>query len=281
MSDVEGTPVAMQQPATGKPSQRVGIIIPARNEAEALGHVLAEIPRGWVQELIVVDNGSTDRTAAVAQAGGARVVHEPTPGYGRACQTGLAALSTSTQVIVFLDADHSDYPEEIPQLVTPITDGLADLVIGSRVHRAAAGSLTPPQRVGNRIACIFMRACFGVSYTDLGPFRAIRSDALKWLRMRDQRYGWTVEMQAKAAQARMRVMEVPVRYRPRIGRSKISGTLSGSVQAGAAILSTLVKIALLHPAPAWNQEEHAAPVSFSEVSNARAGQDPARGSARA
>lgn len=223
---------------------QVGIIIPARNEAGALGRVLAEIPRAFVHEIIVVDNGSTDGTASVARQGRARVITEPIPGYGRACLAGLSALSPSVDVVVFLDGDHSDDASELPMLLAPIIQGQADLVIGSRVARAQRGSLTPQQRVGNRLACWLIQRCFRVQYTDLGPFRAIRREALAQLSMQDQAFGWTVEMQAKAAREGLRVQEVSVSYRPRIGRSKISGTLSGTVRAGWAILTTILRIAI-------------------------------------
>lgn len=227
------------------------VIIPARNEAGALGQVLAALPRDAVRDIIVVDNGSTDTTAAVARAGGARVISEPQPGYGRACLAGLAALTAATDTVVFLDADHADYPEELPQLLEPIRQGRADLVIGSRTRQAQPGSLTLPQRFGNGLACGLLRWWFGMPATDLGPFRAIRRDALARLRMADTTYGWTVEMQAKAALCGLRVAEVPVRYRPRIGRSKISGTVQGTVRAGGTILLTLARLALAarrHPA---------------------------------
>ena len=223
---------------------RVGLIIPARNEAVALRQVLAEIPRELVHEIVVVDNGSTDGTADVAAATGARIVREPVPGYGRACLAGMAALDPSVDTVVFMDGDHSDYPEDLPALLAPIEQERADLVIGSRTANAQRGSLTPQQRFGNWLACALMQARFQVRYTDLGPFRAIRREALERLSMADQAFGWTVEMQAKAALRKLRVVEVPVRYRPRIGRSKISGTLSGTLRAGKAILFTIVKVAL-------------------------------------
>lgn len=221
----------------------VGIIIPARNEAEALGRVLAEIPRTFVHEIIVVDNGSTDGTTPVALQGGARVVAEPIPGYGRACLAGLSALSPSVDVVVFLDGDHSDDAAELPTLLAPIARGEADLVIGSRVSRAEPGSLTLQQRLGNRLACWLMRRCFGVRYTDLGPFRAIRRESLARLGMQDLAFGWTAEMQARAARSRLRIAEVPVSYRRRIGRSKISGTLRGTICAGWAIVTTVLRVA--------------------------------------
>ncbi len=232
---------------------QVGIIIPARNEAGAIGHVLAEIPRNLVHEIIVVDNGSSDATASIALQAGARVVAEPLPGYGRACLKGLAALSPLIDVVVFMDADYSDYPEDLPKLLQPIEQDRSDLVIGSRMAQAQRGSLTLQQRLGNRLACALMRWCFGVRYTDLGPFRAIRREALERLQMRDRGFGWTVEMQAKAARAKLRVEEAPVRYRRRIGRSKISRTLGGTVRAGTAILSTIVRIAVSwQPTPCGN-----------------------------
>jgi rSAM/selenodomain-associated transferase 1 len=223
---------------------RVAVIIPCRNEAAALRHVLAAIPRHLVHEIIVVDNGSTDGSGEIARAAGARVVAEPTPGYGRACLAGLAAMSPSVDTVAFLDGDYADDPGGLPQLLAPIEQGMAEMVIGSRTARAAPGSLTLQQRVGNRLACALMRGFFGIRYTDLGPFRVIRRQALEQLGMRDQTFGWTVEMQAKAALHRLRVVEVPVRYRPRIGRSKISGTIRGTARAGAAILWTILALQL-------------------------------------
>ena len=248
MNDIGDRVVDMQRPTTGRPSQVVGIIIPARNEAGAIGRVLADIPRKRVGHIIVVDNGSTDDTAAVATANGAQVIFEPRPGYGRACLSGVAALDPAVETVVFLDGDYSDHPEEIELLLKPIEEGRADLVIGSRTQNAKPGSLTPQQRFGNRLACWLMQRCFGIRYTDLGPFRAIRRQALDRLGMQDTAFGWTVEMQAKAARHRLRVAEVAVRYRPRIGRSKISGTLQGTIKAGLAILLTIFRIALQSPA---------------------------------
>ncbi len=220
---------------------RVAVIIPARNEALALGQVLSEIPSEAVHQVIVVDNGSTDGTAQLAEELGAQVVSEPTSGYGRACRAGLAALDQSIDTVVFMDGDHSDYPEELSMLLEPIANGQADLVIGSRALQAQPGSLTLQQRFGNRLACWLIRRFFRFRYTDLGPFRAIRRDALARLHMQDQAFGWTVEMQAKAVLHGLRIVEVPVRYRRRIGRSKISGTVRGTILAGAAIISMILK----------------------------------------
>jgi len=221
-------------------SSSISVIIPAFNEERAIGKVLDEIPHR-VAEVIVVDNGSTDSTAAVAQSRGAIVVHEPVRGYGQACLRGLSALS-STDIVVFLDGDYSDFPEEMPTLYEPIETGTADLVIGSRVlGQREKGALLPQARFGNWLSTRLIRWLFGVSFTDLGPFRAIDYTALKRLEMCDRDFGWTVEMQVKAARLRLRCMEVPVRYRKRIGTSKISGTVSGSVRAGHKILWTIFR----------------------------------------
>ncbi|MCG6925713.1 MAG: glycosyltransferase family 2 protein [Acidobacteria bacterium] len=222
---------------------RISVIIPAVDEEEAIGLVIAEIPT-VVHEVIVVDNGSRDRTAEVAQAAGARVVSEPRRGYGRACLAGIAAADRP-DILVFLDGDRSDYPAQLADVVAPILEGRADMVVGSRnLGRREAGAHPGHAVLGTRACVAFMNVTAGSRATDLGPFRAITAEALRGLGMRDPDYGWTVEMQIKAARAGLRVVEVPVDYRPRIGRSKVSGTVSGTVKAGAKILALILRYAL-------------------------------------
>ncbi len=221
----------------------VSVIIPALNEEQSIGKVISAIP-SWVDDIVVGDNGSTDRTAEVARTHGARVASEPRRGYGSACLAGMAALS-DPDVVVFLDGDFSDHPEEMGLLVDPIVGGEADMVIGSRLlGERQVGALTPQARLGNWLACLLMRLFWRRTYTDLGPFRAIRHAALEGLRMRDPDYGWTVEMQVKAARRGLRVREVPVSYRRRTGKSKVSGTVRGVVGAGTKILWTIFQAAL-------------------------------------
>ena len=225
---------------------RIAVVIPTLNEERAIGHVLKDIP-DWIDDIVVVDNGSSDQTASVAHAGGARVISEPQRGYGKACQAGIAALSVP-DIVVFLDGDFSDHPEEMALLVDPILRCEADLVIGSRVRGAREpGALTPQARFGNWLSCALIRLFWGVRFSDLGPFRAIRFTTLQRLRMQDPNFGWTVEMQVKAAAAGVPAMDVPVSYRRRIGVSKISGTVRGVVLAGTKILYTILRAAL-HPA---------------------------------
>lgn len=237
-------PLSDIAPAFSPPSSlRVGLIIPALNEEKALSKVLDELPRAGFARIVVVDNGSTDATAQVARASGAEVVAEPRRGYGAACLRGLATLADDVDIVVFMDADGSDVAGEAAQLIEPIAQGKADLVIGSRERgRAAAGSLQPAQRFGNRAAVTLMWLLYGHRYTDLGPFRAIRWSSLKKLDMRDTNFGWTVEMQVKALKRGVRVQEIPVSYRVRIGQSKISGTVGGSARAGLRILWTIVRL---------------------------------------
>ncbi|MCZ6766616.1 MAG: glycosyltransferase family 2 protein [bacterium] len=220
---------------------KVSIIIPAHNEEEAIGLVIDEIPRDDVLEIIVVDNGSSDDTAGVAQRHGARVVREERPGYGTACLAGLAAVDDGADVIVILDGDHSDYPEDLPLLLAPIGEDKADFVIGSRtLGGAEKGSLLWNQRFGNALACTLIRWLYGVRFTDMGPFRAVRRTSFEGLRMRDPDFGWNAEMQVKAIENGLRIKEVPVRYRPRVGTSKISGTAKGTVLAGTRIIGTIL-----------------------------------------
>ena len=222
---------------------RIGCIIPALDEEAAIARVVGAVP-DWVDCVIVVDNGSRDATAERARAAGAVVVAENERGYGAACLRGIAALPL-VDVVVFVDGDNSDHPEDMHTLIDPIAAGTADFVVGSRVAgRAEKGALTPQQRFGNWLATRLIRAIWGVPWSDLGPFRAIRRDALDRLGMADRTFGWTVEMQIKAARAGLRAREVPVRYRRRIGISKISGTLRGSVLAGTRILSIIGREAL-------------------------------------
>jgi len=216
------------------------VIIPALNEEESLPLVLQELPSELVDRVFVVDNGSTDGTASVARAAGAVVVSEPRRGYGAACLAGIAAAD-GFDVLVFLDADYSDYPQDLIELHAPVARGEADLVIGSRmVNAGARGALLPQARFGNWLASRLMRLLFGVRCTDLGPFRVITGAGLAALGMRDRDYGWTVEMQLRAHLRGLRVVEVPVRYRPRLGQSKISGTVRGTIMAGYKILKTIL-----------------------------------------
>lgn len=216
------------------------VIIPALNEERSIGQVIGDIPRGLVTEIVVVDNGSTDSTAQVASDCGATVVDEGKMGYGQACLAGISYIKSFSYVpdiIVFLDGDYSDYPQEMKDLISPITEDGYDLVIGSRtIGERQKGALLPQALVGNYVATRLIKLFYGVSFTDLGPFRAIRYDKLLSLGMRDSTYGWTVEMQIKAAKKGLRCAEVPVSYRKRIGTSKITGTIAGSVMAGVKII---------------------------------------------
>ncbi len=232
-------------------SMKVSVIIPVLNEEDAIAKVINDIPQtvrtldaqneATVQEIIVVDNGCTDNTTAIAEQNGARVVTEPRRGYGHACLAGIAALETKPpDIVVFLDGDYSDYPTDMSQLLHPILQGSTALVIGARTQGDAKEALLPQARFGNWLACFLIRHFFGVRYTDLGPFRAIRYADLLALNMQDKTFGWTVEMQLKAAKQGMPACEVPVRYRKRIGTSKITGTFTGTLKAGYKILTTLI-----------------------------------------
>lgn len=224
---------------------KIVVVIPAFNEENSVGNVVRDIPKDWVEEIIVVDNNSSDETAQSARAEGATVLREPKQGYGAACLKGLAyvkEMKDLPEIVVFLDADYSDYPEELPSLVKPILDSDMDLVIGSRaLGKREKGSMTFPQIFGNWLATSLLKLFYGVRFSDLGPFRAIRYSALQEIGMVDTNYGWTVEMQLKAAKLKMKCTEVPVTYRNRIGVSKVSGTVKGAFGAGYKILYTIFK----------------------------------------
>jgi glycosyltransferase involved in cell wall biosynthesis len=228
----------------GKP--HVSLIIAALNEEAAIGRVINGVPRHIADEIIVVDNGSTDRTTEVASAAGARVVQEPRRGYGSAFRAGLRSLSPDCEIVVFLDGDGSDYPEMMNQLVEPIIKGTHDFVVSSRTRgRREAGSMNWHQVFAGYMIGFFLRLLYGVHSTDMGPFRAIRRDALEGLGMREETYGWPLEMQMRAARAHLRTLEVPVDYRCRAGgHSKIAGTVHGSVLPATRILLTFARIAL-------------------------------------
>jgi glycosyltransferase involved in cell wall biosynthesis len=225
---------------------RVSVIIPTHNEAQAIGSVLADLPSNLVTEVIVVDSNSTDGTPDLARRMGAQVIQEPRRGYGRACLTGLANTE-NPDVVVFLDGDYSDRPSELPILLAPIVEGRADITLGSRLQeRRSAGALPWHQVFGNRLAASLIRLLYGLQISDLGPFRAGRADVLRALALEETTYGWAVEMILKGAQAGFRVVEVPVSYYPRIGKSKISGTLKGTVGAACFILSLIVRYYFRH-----------------------------------
>ena len=223
----------------------ITVIIPAYNEAPSIGMVLKDIPDS-VSEVIVVDNGSTDNTAQVAQKQGATVYHEPRKGYGYACLKGLEKCSKNPpDIVVFLDGDYSDYPEQLTEIVAPIIENKADFVVGARVaHLRERGAMTFPQIFGNTLATTLMKWFFGARFTDLGPFRAIRYEKLMALSMSDKTYGWTVEMQLKVLKQKISYIEIPVKYRNRIGVSKVSGTIKGAIFAGVKILYWIFKYTL-------------------------------------
>ncbi|MCI4641927.1 MAG: glycosyltransferase family 2 protein [Flavobacteriaceae bacterium] len=223
---------------------KISLIIPAYNEADAIGQVLAEIPKS-VSEIIVVNNGSTDATPLAAAAAGATVLTENQKGYGYACLKGLeyiAQQEEKPEIVVFLDGDYSDYPEDLSKIIAPILTEGYDMVIGARVKELReTGSMTPQQIFGNALACWLMKIMFAAKYTDLGPFRAIRYASLLSLHMQDTTYGWTVEMQLKALRNHLKYKEVAVRYKKRIGISKVSGTVKGTIFAGVKILGWIFK----------------------------------------
>ena len=227
-----------RQPSTVTPP--IAVVIPALDEEDAIGAVVASIDRTLVRDVIVGDNGSRDATAEVARRGGAQVVRVGERGYGAACAGALSVLADDVAIVVFMDADGSDDASEMRALLEPILNDQADLVIGARVH-VERGALTPQQRFGNWLATALIRLIHGHRYTDLGPFRAVRRVLLDRINMQDRRYGWTVEMQIRALQLGARVAEVPVRYRKRVGKSKISGTVTGVIKAGWWIVYTIAK----------------------------------------
>jgi len=239
----------------------VDVVIPALNEEASVPLVLGDLAplreAGTVRRVVVADNGSTDATARVAREGGATVVEASRRGYGSACLAGLGWLRENDppEVVVFLDADYSDHPEELPRVIAPILAGDADLVIGSRVvGERQRGALLPQARAGNVVACVLIRLLYRHRFTDLGPFRAIRWDALEEIAMEDPDFGWTAEMQVKALRHGLAVAEVPVSYRKRVGVSKITGTLSGTLRAGHKILWTVLRYAFASNPPTAEKE---------------------------
>lgn len=225
---------------------KVALVIPALNEEQALRHLLAELPRDCAQWIIVVDNGSTDATAAVAEAAGVMVVCEPTRGYGRACLKGFhTAQSLGAEIVVFIDGDGSDDPADLPMMLAPVSEGDADLVIGSRVSKHSERGAIPLQaRLGNWLVSRLIRILYSVRLEDIGSFRVLRCCSLDTLNMREMTYGWPVEMVVKAARARYRIVELPIHYRHRhAGRSKVAGTITGSIKAAYYMLSTTLRYA--------------------------------------
>lgn len=226
----------------------IDVIIPAYNEEKSIGLVVEHIPKKLVREILVCNNASTDRTAEVARHGGAIVLDQPRKGYGSACLKGIEhiqakAVDHQPDIIVFLDGDFSDYPEEIPDLIRPILEEDMDMVIGSRaLGDMERGAMMPQQIFGNWLATTLIKLFYNVHFTDLGPFRAIKWNALQDLKMQDPDFGWTVEMQVKAAKMKLRCTEVPVKYRRRVGISKVSGTIRGTILAGHKILWTIFKL---------------------------------------
>ncbi len=224
----------------------MSVVIPTHNEAQSIGRVLADLPADIVTEVLVVDSNSTDGTCEIAAKMGARVLREPRRGYGRACLTGLAGAS-SPDIVVFLDGDYSDRPDELPLILAPIIEGRADITLGSRLGKQSVrGALPWHAAFGNRLAAVLIRLLYGLTISDLGPFRAGRADVLRRLELQENTYGWAVEMILKGSLAGFRIVEVPVSYYPRIGKSKISGTLKGTVGAGWFILSRIVGYYLRH-----------------------------------
>ena len=224
-------------------NMRISVVIPAYNEEKSIPLVIKDIPKDWIDEVIVVSNNSTDNTDEAAREAGATVLRENRKGYGWACLLGIDhAVNQQSDIIVFLDGDYSDYPQQIPEVLAPILNYDIDMVIGSRaLGKKEKGSMTVPQVFGNWLATNMMRLFYGVKYTDLGPFRAIKVDKLLELKMSDKTYGWTIEMQIKAAKKGLTYKEVPVNYKNRIGKSKVSGTVKGTIMAGVKIIGAVFK----------------------------------------
>jgi len=224
----------------------VAVVIPCLNEEAPIAGVVREVLAQGVGEVIVVDNGSTDRTAELAAAAGARVVSQPLRGYGRACAAGVAAIRPGTAIVCFMDGDGSDVPAFLPRLVAPIAEGRADFVLGSRLRgRREKGSLTPQQRIAGRVAGVLLRLTYGVRFTDMSPMRAVRADRLAALGMREETYGWNLEMQMRAAARGLRCVEIPVDHRCRRGgESKVSGNLAAGLKAAWKIAATFLRLAL-------------------------------------
>ena len=231
---------------------KIDVIIPAYNEEASIGKVIEAIPKDWVREIIVCNNNSSDNTAEVARAAGATVLLQPKKGYGSACLKGMEhiaekELAKHPDIVVFLDGDYSDHPEELPLLIEPIINEGAELVIGSRAAgKMERGAMMPQQIFGNWLATSLIRWLYKYEFTDLGPFRAIQYDSLIGLEMNDPDFGWTVEMQVKAAKHKLKCREIPVTYRQRIGVSKVSGTIKGTILAGHKIIWTIFKLSLIH-----------------------------------
>jgi glycosyltransferase involved in cell wall biosynthesis len=225
---------------------RVSVVIPTHNEAQSIGRVLADLPADIVTEVLVVDSNSTDGTAEIAAKMGARVLHEPRRGYGRACLTGLAGAN-NPDIVVFLDGDYSDRPQELPLLLIPIIEGRADITLGSRLGKQSIRGALPWHSVfGNRLAAVLIRLLYGLKISDLGPFRAVRADVIRRIDLQENTYGWAVEIVLKGALGGFRIVEVPVSYYPRIGKSKISGTLRGTMGAAWFILSLIARYYFRH-----------------------------------
>jgi len=237
-------------------TEKVAIVIPALNEEGAIRQLLGEMPRDFAQWIIVVDNGSTDATASVAEHGGAMVASEPARGYGRACLKGFStACSLGAEIVIFMDGDGSDDPADLPMMLTPVLEGQADMTIGSRIgKRAERGAIPPQARLGNWLVSRMIRILYSAHIHDIGSFRALRCSALNALDMQEMTFGWPVEMLVKMARARYRIVELPIHYRRRShGRSKVAGTITGSIKAAYAMVATTLR----YTWASWEKGAHA------------------------